>query len=49
LGATPREFRPEWHPAATGMALCSTGVLALSTVGVGGALAGRTATLVVLP
>jgi hypothetical protein len=49
----PRPARPGgpsagW-PAAAGMALCATGVLALSTVGFGGALAGRTATLVVLP
>lgn len=31
------------------MVLCLTGILGLSAVGFGGALAGRTATLVVLP
>ena len=35
--------------AATGMALCTAGVLGLSAVGFGGVLAGRTATLVVVP
>jgi hypothetical protein len=35
--------------AAAGMILCVVGTLGLSAVGVGGLLAGRTATLVVLP
>jgi hypothetical protein len=35
--------------AAAGMALCAVGVLGFSAVGFGGVLAGRTATLVVLP
>ena len=35
--------------AATGMALCTVGILGFSAVGFGGLLAGRTATLVVLP
>ncbi|BFU44317.1 acyltransferase family protein [Krasilnikovia sp. MM14-A1004] len=39
------------HPlrSALGMVLCTLGVLAVSTVGFGGLLAGRTATLLVLP
>jgi hypothetical protein len=35
--------------AATGMVLCAVGVLGFSVVGFGGILAGRTATLVVVP
>jgi surface polysaccharide O-acyltransferase-like enzyme len=35
--------------AATGMVLCTLGVLGFSAVGFGGVLAGRTATLLVLP
>ncbi len=35
--------------AATGMVLCAVGVLGFSAVGFGGILAGRTATLVVVP
>jgi hypothetical protein len=36
-------------PAAAGMVLCTVGVLGFSAVGFGGLLAGRTATLLVLP
>jgi hypothetical protein len=46
-GATTRR---RWTPlAATGMALCTVAVLGFSAVGFGGLLAGRSATLVVLP
>jgi hypothetical protein len=40
---------PRTALAAAGMILCVVGILGLSAVGVGGLLAGRTATLVVLP
>jgi hypothetical protein len=46
----PDEPAPRRTPlAALGVALCTVGVLGFSAVGFGGVLAGRTATLVVLP
>jgi hypothetical protein len=44
-----RAARQRTAGAATGMVLCTVGVLGFSAVGFGGLLAGRTATLVVLP
>ncbi|WP_211328732.1 acyltransferase family protein [Thermomonospora umbrina] len=48
----PRRLAPRSYGTArgvTGMVLCLIGVLGLSTVGFGGALAGRSATLIALP
>ena len=48
-GARRSGAGPRTAVAAAGMILCVVGILGLSAVGVGGLLAGRTATLVVLP
>jgi hypothetical protein len=44
-----RAKRARSGTAAIGMVLCTVGVLGFSAVGFGGLLAGRTATLLVLP
>jgi hypothetical protein len=47
--ARPAGARSGAAPAAVGVTLCTAGILGLSAVGFGGLLAGRTATLVILP